>query len=562
MPRLMLQSLHIENFALIENLDIEIPEGLSIITGETGAGKSIILGALSFLTGYRADVGKLRDPQRRLVVEAVFTDVAADAMTLCDNDDAADASTIFLRRELSPSGRSRAFINDSPATLKAMGELAERLFDIHSQHSNSLLASPVFRLKIIDTIAGNDALLDEYRLAYTSYASLRRQLKERREDIERAREKRETIAFRLERLRELKPRAGEQAELERRLEILSAAEQIRESLGRVCRLLDGGDTSALSLMHEAATALTDINPAVLPANDSEPSLSQRLRSAEIEVRDITASLHDALAEVDADPAALQRAERRLEAIYEVEKYLHISSDTELVAEKERLELIMAEISGDDDSTRELQASVQAAGRTLKEVAARLSQTRAEAAARFSAALVDMARPLGLANLTFEARIEQAEKLTADGADIPSYFCSFNKNQPLRHVTEIASGGEISRLMLCVKAIVAKRLQLPTVIFDEVDTGVSGDIADRMGRLMREMAADLQVIAITHLPQVAVMGDTNFKVYKEDEAETTLTHVTKLTHQEREREIARMLSGSRIDEAALSNARSLLNNNRR
>lgn len=562
----MLQSLHIENFALIESLDVEFPDALTIITGETGAGKSIILGALSMLTGARADTDKLRDPSRRMVVEAVFT--GTEGILASDGKDSPDAQsndtdeedcdgTLILRRELSPSGRSRAFINDSPATLKAVGEMASRLIDIHSQHSNPLLSSPAFRLRVIDALADNAAILAEYRAVYSSYAALRRALRARREETEQAREKREVIAFRLERLRELKPRAGEQAQLERRLEVLSAAEQIRATLGRVCRLLEGGESAALPLMHEARTALADVSEAALPDHPDEPSLAERLQSAEIEVRDIADTLHDALADVEADPAMLQRTEQRLEAIYNVEKYLRIDSDTGLVAEKERLERLMAEISGDDGSTRELEARLHAEGRRLKEAARRLTASRKEAAVAFAQRLVEKARPLGLANLTFEVAVETAPKMTSDGADTVVFRCSFNKNQPLRPAHEIASGGEISRLMLCVKAIVARRMQLPTVIFDEVDTGVSGDIADRMGRMMRDIASGLQVIAITHLPQVAVMGATHFKVYKEDDAETTLTHVARLTPDEREREIARMLSGSVIDEAALMNARSLL-----
>lgn len=568
----MLSSLHIENFALIDTLDLELPGGLTIITGETGAGKSIILGALGLLMGSKADVRQLRDAERRIVVEAVFRNIDISSLRGILAEEEADSEeveeiiaaveadgAVVLRREVSPTGRSRALINDSSATLRRVGAIASRLVDIHSQRSNSLMERQDFRLAVLDALAGNDALHARYRECFEHYASLRRSLRQHREALERDRQQQELIAFRLERLRELKPRGGEQQELEKRIEILSAAEQIRSSIGHVCRLLDGDDSAALSSIHEACAELSHVSSAALESDDTSAgdSLLQRLRSAEIEVRDIVETLHDRLGEVEANPALLQKSEARLEAIYAEEKRFGVDSDTELELIRKDLEASVAAIADGDDVIREVEQKVKQMARELKDAAAALTQSRQQAAERFSAELLTLARPLGMPNIKFEARVELAPRLTADGADIPQFLCAFNKNQPLRPLAEIASGGEMSRVMLCVKAIVAGRMQMPTVIFDEIDTGVSGDIADRMGRMMRSMAEGQQVIAITHLPQVAVMGDVHFKVYKEDDADATFTHVARLDASQREREVARMLSGSVIDDAALLNARSLL-----
>lgn len=569
----MLSSLHIENYALIDSLDINLSGGLTIITGETGAGKSIILGALGLLMGAKADVKQLRNPSNRIVVEACFKGVEEEFLREILVSDGAEEeevseileavnsdSAIILRREVSPTGRSRAFINESGATLKRIGLIASRLLDIHSQRSNSLMESPDFRLAVLDAIAGDAELLSEYRRCFELYASLRKEIQKYKRSMEDARQLQELNDMKLERLRELKPRGGEQKELERRVEILSAAEQIRESLGNVCRLLDGDESSALNSLHEACSDLSRISPSVLDKDSSSegPSLLDRLSSAEIEVRDIVETLHDRFAEIEANPALLKKSEERLEAIYAEEKRFGVDSDDELVKIKDTLEASITALADGEDIVKELEIKAKKAGKELKTVAGKLTEARQKAACKFSEALLFFARQLGMPNLTFKAEIQPSPRLSIDGPDTPVFLCAFNKNQLLRPLSEIASGGEMSRLMLCVKFIVAGRMQMPTVIFDEVDTGVSGDIADKMGRMMRAMASGLQVIAITHLPQVAVMGDIHFKVYKEDSSDATLTHIIALDNDEREREIARMLSGSVMDEAALLNARSLMN----
>lgn len=569
----MLSRLHIENYALIDTLDIEFTDSLTIITGETGAGKSIILGALGLLMGGKADVKQLRSSDRRIVVEASFTELDTSFLrTLLLEEDTDEEElqeflnaiesdeAIILRREVSPTGRSRAFINEVGSTLKRMAAIASRLIDIHSQRSNSLMDTQEFRLDILDALAGKPQLLADYRRCFDHYASLRREVIRLRKRLEEDSRQQELIELKLEQLRELKPRAGEQSELENRIELLSSAEQIREAIGSVCALLDGNDSSALPLLHQALSELSRLNSSVLDetVGDASESLVGRLESARIEVADIMETLQGRLVDIEANPALLQKSEQRLEAIYAAEKRFGVQSDAELVALLHDLEASMAVIADGDDKIKELEGKARVAAKELKEAAARLSASRAEAADLFSKELLNMARPLGMPNLSFRASVTPVQRMTLSGADIPEFLCAFNKNQPLRPLSEIASGGEMSRVMLCVKAIVAGKMQMPTVIFDEIDTGVSGDIADRMGRMMRAMADGLQVIAITHLPQVAVMGDMHFKVYKADSSDATYTHVVPLDNLEREQEIARMLSGSEVDEAAILNARSLLN----
>lgn len=563
----MLSRLYIRNYALISELDIEFPPGLSIITGETGAGKSIMLGALSLLTGARAENGKKRRPGEKTVIEAEFQLASASPalreLLAADSDAEAGQETdgpltVILRRELGAGGRTRAFINDSPATLTRLAEVASHLVDIHSQHNNSLLSDEAFQLRLIDAVAADGELLADYRSLFSRYVALRNELRRRRETLARNREQEEFIRFRLENLRKLKPRAGEQAELERRRDLLAGSEELRSSIGEACALLDQGDASVAQSLHRARTALSCVDLALLQTDGEEDAdLLRRLESAEIELRDISYTLQDYYQRVDADPVLLARTEARLEAIYEAERRFKVADDTALVALQRELEASLRQIEGGGDgSIEDLEKELRALAAGLKEAAARLSAARTAAARRFSEELLEMARPLGLANLKFAAVLEPG-KLSADGADRPQFLCAFNKNQELMPVDKVASGGEISRLMLCVKALVAGKIQLPTIIFDEVDTGVSGDIASRMGRLMRLMSDSLQVIVITHLPQVAAAGQAHYRVYKEDTGDATLTHIARLTPQEREREIARMLSGAVIDEAALLNARSLL-----
>jgi DNA repair protein RecN (Recombination protein N) len=369
-------------------------------------------------------------------------------------------------------------------------------------------------------------------------------------------ENEEFTRFRLEHLRKLKPKVGEQEELERRQEMLSGAEDIRQSLREACDALEGSEGGALAEIREAREALRDLNFGLFETHDSEADLLHRLEMVQIELRDISETLSDYYSRVDSNPELLSRIESRLNQLYDAQRRFKVHDDSELVALKEQLESQLSQIESGDDSLAELEGEVKECGHKLKGLAAELTESRRKASAVVSERLIGMARELGMHNLKFAVTLEKV-KLTADGGDSAEFMCAFNKNQTPVAAQKVASGGEISRLMLCIKAIVAHKMQLPTIIFDEVDTGVSGDIADRMGRLMQEISQSIQVIAITHLPQVAVKGATHFRVYKEDLANTTVTNIVKLRPREREEEIARMLSGAVIDQAAILNARALL-----
>lgn len=556
----MLKRLHISNYALIDTLDIALGPGLTIITGETGAGKSILLGALSLLLGARADSRKSGASEGKVVVEGVF---AADGYGLKDifEEQGLDwEAELILRREISPSGRSRAFINDTPVTAGLLAQVASRLVDIHSQHQNLLIGARGFQLGVLDALADNEPQRHAYSAAFRSYVDLRRRIAAIRQETERNRENAEFIRFRLENLRKLKPYAGEQKELERRQEILSDSEAISESLASASSSLSGGDTGILSRLHELRFLLQSVNLSLFDSGEADPetSIPARIDSALIELTDISETLASYMDRVDSNPELLRKTEDRLSALYDAQRRFNVKDEQGLLDLYASLERQYASIEGDDSGLPEMEQELKAKGKELRRLADELSATRRAAAETFAQRLTEVARPLGMRNLKFSA-IVTTGRLGLDGQDVPAFQCAFNKNQPLMPVERIASGGEISRLMLCLKAIVASRMNLPTIVFDEVDTGVSGDIAARMALLMKEISANIQVLAITHLPQVAAKGDTHFKVYKEDTADATHTHIVPLSDEERVLETARMLGGTTVDEAALLNARSLLSN---
>lgn len=556
----MLKRLHISNYALIDTLDIALGPGLTIITGETGAGKSILLGALSLLLGGRVDSRKSGASEGKVVVEGVF---AADGYGLKDifEEQGLDwEAELILRREISPSGRSRAFINDTPVTAGLLAQVASRLVDIHSQHQNLLIGARGFQLGVLDALADNEPQRHAYSAAFRSYVDLRRRIAAIRQETERNRENAEFIRFRLENLRKLKPHAGEQKELERRQEILSDSEAISESLASASSSLSGGDTGILSRLHELRFLLQSVNLSLFDSGEADPetSIPARIDSALIELTDISETLASYMDRVDSNPELLRKTEDRLSALYDAQRRFNVKDEQGLLDLYASLERQYASIEGDDSGLPEMEQELKAKGKELRRLAEELSATRRAAAETFAQRLTEVARPLGMRNLKFSA-IVTTGKLGLDGQDVPAFQCAFNKNQPLMPVERIASGGEISRLMLCLKAIVASRMNLPTIVFDEVDTGVSGDIAARMALLMKEISANIQVLAITHLPQVAAKGDTHFKVYKEDTADATHTHIVPLSDEERVLETARMLGGTTVDEAALLNARSLLSN---
>lgn len=555
----MLRTLHICNYALIDELDLEFGAGLTIITGETGAGKSIMLGALSLLMGGRADSRVIADSSRRSIVEATFTEAdPALAEFFADHGlewmaDEKGRGEIIVRREIAASGRSKVFINDSAVTLQTLSQLAPRLIDIHSQHANARVNDPAARLEIIDAMAGNSKERADYAAAFADYVALRRRIMRMKGDLKKASESRDFLAFQLEGLDKLKPRRGELAEIEKRFEMLSDADDIRERVSAMIRLLGDYDGGALANASEAIGEGRKVDFSLFAGAGD---LQQRLEGMTVELKDICAILDSCYSAVESDPAAMQKLSDRMNLYYEALKRYRVKEADELVALRDEIKGKLDSIAIGGEKIPELEKEARELAVALKQKAERLTTSRLEAAARFSEMVENAARPLGLPNIRFEAKVERV-KLSAAGEDSVDFLCSFNKNGVPRPLSETASGGEISRMMLSMKGILAGTMNLPTIIFDEVDTGVSGEVADKMGKMMHDMGRGMQVIVITHLPQVAAKGEAHFKVYKRDEEQRTVTRVRRLGDEERVDEIAAMISGSAITPEAKMAAKALL-----
>ena len=548
----MIKRLHISNYALIDTLDIGFAEGLTIITGETGAGKSIILGALSLILGERADSKAIRDTSAKTIVEATF-DITGYQLEpfFKENDIDWFESECLLRRELSPNGRSRAFINDTPVQLNVLRELSTRLLDIHSQHSNMLLSSPAFQLSILDSLAANDSLLNDYRKAYQSYRDTLTQLENTRRDIEKLRNDEDYIRFQLNQLQAMQLQPDEDQELEALQKKLSNVTWLKESLWNVENELN-------NILERLSTIATQLEE----AERNLPEIAgthERVRTALIDLKDIAHSVSATVETLEDDPAALARVDERLSNIYALEHKHNAQGVNQLIEIQQNFEKQLNEIEHNDGILAELEALVQTHRSTALKIAEQLSSKRHEAARSFGKELLDMAAPLGMKNIAFNVEFNTTD-LTESGIDRVEFIMAFNKNQRPMPVKDTASGGEISRVMLCIKTIVASHIKLPSIIFDEVDTGVSGDIANRIGEMMAEIADNIQVIAITHLPQVAAHGNHHLRVFKTDTDVETLTRVEQLDEQERVMEVARMLSGKGLDQAAIENAKSLISHN--
>lgn len=554
----MLNKLSIHNYALINQIDIDFKDGLSVITGETGAGKSIILGALSMILGGRADTKSIGNADKKSIIEATFyakNDAEIDKFCTSNDIDRFEDNNFILRREISSSGRSRAFINDTPVTLQQLRDAAIRLIDIHSQHQNLLIADAKYQLQIIDSIANNVNELNEYKTQFKKYIEIRNRLNQRKIEISKNKENEEFLRFQFDQLQKIAPKENEQEELERKYEVLSNAESIKDDLRHIVNTLSDNEDSVLSQISALKSVINRLNLDLF--NSESNDIKPRFESLYLELKDIAEQFGDYLSEVDSDPKELQLIEHRLNLIYEANRRFNVNNENELLKIKVDIESQLASIDNSDDDISALEQKKKSEGIKLKELADKLSQTRIKAADQFSSELIEMAKPLGMSNIKFSALVSQ-NKLTIDGQDSIEFLCSFNKNQSLNPISKVASGGEMSRIMLCIKAIIANCMQLPTIIFDEIDTGVSGDIADRMGEMMKEISDKIQVITITHLPQVASKGLIHYKVYKTDNEQYTTTNIKELSTEERIEELAQMLSGSKINEAAILNAQSLLN----
>lgn len=552
----MIKTLHISNYALIDRIDITFFPGLNIITGETGAGKSIILGALGLLLGGRADTKVVRDPNVKSVIEATFSaDGYTSLQQFCEENDIDwDDDTVILRREISTTGRSRAFINDSPVNLAQLQTAGLFLIDIHSQHQNLLLASPPYQLQVIDSVACNATLNDEFHTLYNSYRQALRQYKQERIALDKARTNEEFLRYQYDMLVNASLQPGELEELENERKLLANMAQVKASLQLIGGALTDGDTNADDLVREAAAEASQIASYV----DDGENLAERLEALRVELRDIAATFADADGALSDDPARLDEVEERLNLLYDLLRRQQAETIEQLIEIRDRLANEIKAIDLGDEGLQKSETAAKKAKRAAMEKAEELSASRKAAAQQFAADLKERATPLGMKNLQVEIFIKPVQ-LSATGIDAIEFLFAFNKNQPLMPVGSTASGGEISRLMLSIKSLVAHKMQLPSIVFDEVDTGVSGDVAHRMGALMKDISENIQVIAITHLPQVAAKGNAHFRVFKTDTDSSTITRIELLSPENRIAEIAQMLSGSTIDQAALANARALIDN---
>ena len=547
----MIQTLH------IDSIDITLHPGLNILTGETGAGKSIILGALSLLLGGRCDTKAVRNHEAKSVIEATFSAAGYPALQeFCQTNELDwDADTVILRREIAPNGRSRAFVNDCPVNLSQLQTAALHLIDIHSQHQNLLLASPPYQLRVIDSLAGNGERLEAFTTAYNNYRHAVRKFKQERKSVEQAKDDEEFLRFQYKRLKDANLAKGELDELEHERELLVNMADVKTSLATVTGNLSEGDENIDQLLRQTIDESERLGDLLEDAD----TLTERLRTLRVELLDIAETFSEYDRELTGDPERLDEVEERLNLLYDLMRRHKVETVDELISIRDDMKTRLQSIDLGDENLQALELAAKRAKKEALEIAAVISQSRHEEAERFAKILKDRALPLGMKNLQCEITVRDTE-LSSTGIDHVEFLFAFNKNQPLLPVGNTASGGEISRLMLSIKSIVADKMQLPSIIFDEVDTGVSGDVADKMGEMMRQIAANIQVIAITHLPQVASKGHSHYKVFKEDTEQATVTRIKELGTEERVKELAVMLSGSSVNDAALANARSLLSQN--
>ena len=554
----MIRHLHIENYALIEHLDMDFHPGFSVITGETGAGKSIIIGAIGLLLGQRADSRSIKTDAKRCVVEATF-DLAHDALDdfFKENDLDFDGSECIIRRELTSAGKSRAFINDTPASLAQLKELGEQLLDVHSQHKNLLLGKEDFQLSVLDIVANHQELLNTYKTEYKEYRQLENQLKEALEEAKNGKEDEDYLRFQVNQLADANLKEGEQQELEEESETLEHAEDIKSSLYTAANNLqsstDGADV--LGLLKQSLSEIQSISSVFSSAEE----LADRLDSCYIELKDIADELESQAEDVEYNPQRLEQVNERLSTIYTLQKKHGVETVEELLRIQEEMEEKLSRITHSDDFIEELQQQVNAQKEKVLALAKKLSQTRLAAAKKVEKEMETRLLPLGMPNVQFKCSVLAIpSELTGTGYDQVQFLFNANKSGEPKPVSQIASGGEIARVMLSLKALIAGAVKLPTIIFDEIDTGVSGSIAEKMARIMKEMGDhERQVISITHLPQIAALGSHHYKVYKEETEDATLSHIIPLNEEQRIEEIACMLSGEKLTQAALDNAKTLL-----
>ena len=550
----MLKTLSIRNYALISQLEIDFPQGFSVITGETGAGKSIILGALNLILGQRADSKSIQGEENKCFIEGIF-DISNYRLEpfFQEKDMEYDPNQCILRREIWKSGKSRVFINDSPATLNDMKDLAAFLIDIHSQHENPLLADNRFQLKVLDILAGNSSLKKEYKSAYGELRSLKTELKDLQEEFSKKGQEEDYLRFQYRQLEEARLREGELSELEEESRLLSHVEEIKSGLFRIENLLSSDHQNIVSGLKEALNQAQSISGLYPKANE----YTERLESAYIDCKELVMEISSEQDRLELSPERLQEVRERLDLIYSLQQKHRLHSIEELIDLRNKLEKEIHAIDHSDEIVRKLEEQVSQKEEELLSLAKRLNTSRKKSAQTLEPELIKKVRELGMPDLQFKVDILPKIQMDSTGIDNVVFLFSANKHGKLNPVSETASGGEISRLMLGLKSLIAGETALPTIIFDEIDTGVSGETADKLGTILHEMGKVMQVISITHLPQIAARGDSQFFVFKEDKGNKTETSIRLLNKEERVTEIAHLLSGSEVTKASLENARELL-----
>ncbi len=550
----MLKRLYIKNFTLIDQLDIEFQPGFSVITGETGAGKSIILGAIGLLLGQRADSKSVKQGTERCVVEAHF-DLSCHQLQpfFEENDIDYDADDCIVRRELTAAGKSRAFVNDTPVTLSLLKELGEQLIDIHSQHQNLLLGKQDFQTEVVDIIAKNQSLLADYTTHFDQLREKRRELEELEERIRQSRQNQDFIQFQYKELLDAQLQKGEQEQLEQQHDMMAHSEDIKTALFTASNNLSAEESGIVPQLRQTLNTLQSIGN-VLP---EAAQWAERIESTYIDIKDLAQDVESRLADIDFDPAALEQTEKRLDTLYTLQKKHHVETVEELIALRDQYGTQLQDMEDGDGALDDLRTEIDALNRQCEQLAAQLTQRRQEAAATIAKQMHERLTALGMPSLRFQVNISPTT-LRRDGHDEIAFLFSANTSSPLQPISHVASGGEIARIMLSLKAMISGAVKLPTIIFDEIDTGVSGKIAERMAEIMKEMGANnRQVISITHLPQIAALGTAHYRVSKQEGAQGTVSRMQRLNNEERVAEIAQMLSGSDVSEAAMANARQLL-----
>jgi DNA repair protein RecN (Recombination protein N) len=549
----MLRRLQIKNYALIRELNVDFTTGLTIITGETGAGKSILMGALSLILGQRADSGVLKDKESKCIVEGVFDVEGYGMESMFEENDLDWDPQVIFRREIAPNGKSRAFVNDTPVNLKTLQDLGVRLIDIHSQHQSLELGNRLFQLMVLDNYAGNKSILIDYQTNFRQYKSLLTSLTEAEEKAWQLGKELDYLQFQFEQLSKANLQIGEQEKLEHELALLMHADEIKTTLLNVGTLIGGDEGNALIRTKESINALNKI----LKYYPEGSVLSERLNSVYLELSDLFSEVEYSSEKMEIDPERIDRLNERLDLIYSLQQKHHVADEAGLIKLRDDFKSKVDSVFLNDEVVSGLKTSVKEKEETLLQLADQLSKKRLATTESIGRKVEEQLLQLGMPNSKFKVEVSTDLPLSFNGRDEVNFLFTANKNGELSEISKVASGGELSRLMLSIKALISKSKALPTILFDEIDSGISGETADKMGNILKEISQDMQVINITHLPQIAAKGDQHFLVYKEDTEHETITRLKLLTPDDRISELAKMLSGENITEAARMNASELL-----